>query len=128
MFLIQPATTFNWFITKSEQPQQPGIVPSAIQAQTQNTTSDQMLMFLTRLGYDSKPVITGDITQVDLPPDRPSGLVEARDILRNIDGIAFCAFTEQDVVRHPLVRQVIRAYEQRNRERGEKPEQGHGQR
>ncbi len=83
--------------------------------EAQNTTSDQMKMFLTRLGYESKAVITGDITQVDLPAERRSGLIEARTILADIEGIAFCAFTESDVVRHPLVRDVIRAYERSER-------------
>ena len=87
--------------------------------EAQNTTSDQMKMFLTRLGYDSKAVITGDITQVDLPEDRPSGLIEASGILAGIEGIAFCYFTEQDVVRHPLVQDVIRAYEKVARPRKE---------
>jgi len=79
--------------------------------EAQNTTSDQMKMFLTRLGYDSKAVITGDITQVDLPADKSCGLSEARHILAGIEGIEFCLFTEQDVVRHPLVSKVIIAYE-----------------
>jgi phosphate starvation-inducible PhoH-like protein len=79
--------------------------------EAQNTTSDQMKMFLTRLGFDSKAVITGDVTQVDLPSERASGLIEARRILVDIPGIEFCFFGEQDVVRHALVRDVIRAYE-----------------
>lgn len=79
--------------------------------EAQNTTSDQMKMFLTRLGYESKAVITGDITQVDLSSEKVSGLIEARSILASIDGISFCEFSEADVVRHPLVRDVIRAYE-----------------
>jgi phosphate starvation-inducible PhoH-like protein len=83
--------------------------------EAQNTTSEQMKMFLTRLGYDSRAVITGDITQIDLPADRPSGLIEAKKILADIPGIAFCMFTEQDVVRHPLVQEVIRAYERHER-------------
>jgi phosphate starvation-inducible protein PhoH and related proteins len=86
--------------------------------EAQNTTSDQMKMFLTRLGYDSKAVITGDITQVDLPADRRSGLAEARHILAGIDGISFCTFTELDVVRHPLVSEVIQAYERAGRNAG----------
>lgn len=81
--------------------------------EAQNTTSDQMKMFLTRLGYSSKAVITGDITQIDLPEGSRSGLVEARDILGGIEGIAFVIFTDQDVVRHPLVQEIIRAYETR---------------
>jgi phosphate starvation-inducible PhoH-like protein len=79
--------------------------------EAQNTTSDQMRMFLTRLGFDSKAVVTGDITQTDLPRDTVSGLVEARDVLFGIPGIAFVEFTEKDVVRHPLVQEIIRAYE-----------------
>lgn len=79
--------------------------------EAQNTTSEQMKMFLTRLGYGSKAVITGDITQIDLPPGTRSGLKEARYILRNIDGIKFTFFTEKDVVRHRLVQDVISAYE-----------------
>ncbi len=79
--------------------------------EAQNTTSEQMKMFLTRLGYSSKAVITGDVTQVDLPEGVKSGLIEAREILSHIDGLAFVTFTEQDVVRHPLVQEIIRAYE-----------------
>jgi phosphate starvation-inducible PhoH-like protein len=85
--------------------------------EAQNTTSEQMKMFLTRLGFDSKAVITGDVTQVDLPGSTRSGLLEARELLAGIDGIAFCAFTEVDVVRHPLVQQIIRAYDRRDAER-----------
>ena len=79
--------------------------------EAQNTTSEQMKMFLTRLGYSSTAVITGDITQIDLPEGTTSGLVEARDILSHIEGIAFVMFTEHDVVRHPLVQEIIRAYD-----------------
>ncbi len=78
--------------------------------EAQNTTIEQMKMFLTRLGFNSKAVITGDVTQVDLPVGRASGLIHASEILRNIEGIAFCSFSEIDVVRHPLVQEVIRAY------------------
>ncbi|MCL5125265.1 MAG: PhoH family protein [Deltaproteobacteria bacterium] len=81
--------------------------------EAQNTTSEQMKMFLTRLGYSSKAVITGDITQIDLPEGVTSGLVEARDILNNIEGISFVMFSEKDVVRHPLVQEIIKAYESR---------------
>jgi phosphate starvation-inducible protein PhoH and related proteins len=80
--------------------------------EAQNATSEQMFMFLTRLGYSSKAVITGDITQVDLPAHKQSGLVEARKILKNIDGIALIEFTKRDVVRHPLVQRIISAYEE----------------
>jgi phosphate starvation-inducible PhoH-like protein len=81
--------------------------------EAQNTTSEQMKMFLTRLGYGSKAVVTGDVTQIDLPTGQRSGLAEAREILSGIDGIRFCYFSDVDVVRHPLVMQVIRAYESR---------------
>ena len=81
--------------------------------EAQNTTGDQMLMFLTRLGFDSQAVITGDVTQTDLPEGKASGLIEARDLLAGIPGIAFCTFTDVDVVRHPLVSAIIRAYDRR---------------
>ncbi len=81
--------------------------------EAQNTTSEQMKMFLTRLGFNSKAVITGDVTQIDLPTGARSGLVEAREILSGIDGIRFCYFTEVDVVRHPLVQEIIKAYEKK---------------
>jgi phosphate starvation-inducible PhoH-like protein len=83
--------------------------------EAQNTTSEQMRMFLTRLGYNSKAVVTGDVTQVDLPGERASGLAEARELLRGVEGIAFSEFTEVDVVRHPLVQKIIVAYEERDR-------------
>lgn len=79
--------------------------------EAQNTTSDQMFMFLTRLGQNSRCVVTGDITQVDLPSHKRSGLREAESILRNVDGIKFCYLTELDVVRHPLVQKIINAYQ-----------------
>jgi len=79
--------------------------------EAQNTTSEQMKMFLTRLGFNSKAVITGDITQVDLPEGRSSGLIEAQRILARIDGIKFVYFDERDVVRHDLVKKIIKAYE-----------------
>jgi phosphate starvation-inducible PhoH-like protein len=72
-----------------------------------------MKMFLTRLGYNSKAVITGDVTQIDLPIDRRSGLVEAIDIVGKIEGIAFVYFDERDVVRHTLVQRIIKAYDER---------------
>jgi phosphate starvation-inducible PhoH-like protein len=84
--------------------------------EAQNATSDQMRMFLTRLGYSSRAVVTGDVTQVDLPHGARSGLAEARELLQGIDGIAFCHFTEVDVVRHPLVQRIIVAYERRDTE------------
>jgi len=83
--------------------------------EAQNTTSEQMHMFLTRLGHDSKAVVTGDVTQVDLPEGRASGLAEARDLLDGVEGIAFCHFTDVDVVRHPLVQKIIVRYEMRGR-------------
>lgn len=79
--------------------------------EAQNTTSEQMKMFLTRLGFGSKAVITGDITQIDLPSGSRSGLVEVSQILRGVEGIKFVYFTEKDVVRHPLVQEIILAYE-----------------
>ena len=79
--------------------------------EAQNTTREQMKMFLTRLGYDSKAVVTGDVTQVDLPSERPSGLIDAMQVLADVEGIGFMAFTEADVVRHPLVQSIIRAYD-----------------
>ncbi len=80
--------------------------------EAQNTTSDQMKMFLTRIGINSKAVITGDVTQIDLPYGRNSGLVEAQGILNSVDGLAFCYFNEGDVVRHRLVRLIIKAYQE----------------
>ena len=82
--------------------------------EAQNTTSEQMKMFLTRLGFDSKAVITGDVTQVDLPAERVSGLIQVQGILANIPGIQFVTFSGQDVVRHELVQEIIKAYEQNN--------------
>jgi len=79
--------------------------------EAQNTTSEQMKMFLTRLGFNSKAVITGDITQIDLPPGRRSGLIEALEVVEQIPGIGFIRFNERDVVRHSLVQQIIKAYE-----------------
>ncbi len=83
--------------------------------EAQNTTSEQMKMFLTRLGFNSKAVVTGDITQIDLPQKRASGLMEVRGLLEGIEGIKFCYLTEQDVVRHELVQKIVRAYEERDR-------------
>jgi len=79
--------------------------------EAQNTTSEQMKMFLTRIGFSSKAVITGDITQIDLPVDKPSGLIEAKDILQEVEGINFIFFSKKDVVRHRLVQKIIKAYE-----------------
>ncbi|HQR36809.1 MAG TPA: PhoH family protein [Blastocatellia bacterium] len=80
--------------------------------EAQNTTSEQMKMFLTRIGFGSKAVITGDVTQIDLPSGRRSGLVEAERIIRGIDGIDFIYFNDKDVVRHQLVQMIIRAYDE----------------
>ena len=79
--------------------------------EAQNTTSEQMKMFLTRLGFGSKAVVTGDITQIDLPTGRVSGLVEAMKVVSKIEGISFIHFDDRDVVRHKLVQQIVKAYE-----------------
>lgn len=79
--------------------------------EAQNTTSEQMKMFLTRLGFDSKAVITGDVTQIDLPAGKTSGLVEVQGLLQHLPNLKFCTFTPVDVVRHPLVQEIIEAYE-----------------
>ncbi len=81
--------------------------------EAQNTTPEQMKMFLTRIGFNSKAIVTGDITQVDLPDGKKSGLKDVIGVLRDIDDIAFCYFTERDVVRHRLVQKIIKAYEKR---------------
>jgi phosphate starvation-inducible PhoH-like protein len=83
--------------------------------EAQNTTSEQMKMFLTRIGFGSKAVITGDVTQVDLPTGKRSGLIEAERILSKLEGIEFIYFTEKDVVRHKLVQMIIRAYEEQGK-------------
>ena len=83
--------------------------------EAQNTTSEQMKMFLTRIGFGSKAVITGDVTQVDLPTGKRSGLIEAERILSNLEGIEFVYFTDKDVVRHKLVQMIIRAYEEQTK-------------
>jgi phosphate starvation-inducible PhoH-like protein len=80
--------------------------------EAQNTTSEQMKMFLTRLGFNSKAVVTGDITQIDLPDGRRSGLIEVIEVVSRVPGISFVYFTERDVVRHTLVQRIIRAYEE----------------
>jgi phosphate starvation-inducible protein PhoH and related proteins len=94
--------------------------------EAQNTASEQMKMFLTRLGFSSKAVITGDVTQIDLPEKRSSGLVEIQTILRHISGIKFVYFTERDVVRHPLVQKIIKAYEKKGPLTGGRNENGKG--
>ncbi|MFC1798413.1 PhoH family protein [Thermodesulfobacteriota bacterium] len=85
--------------------------------EAQNTTSEQMKMFLTRIGFSSKAVITGDITQIDLPVERPSGLIEAKNILQDVEGIRFVFFSKRDVVRHKLVQKIIKAYEELEKNR-----------
>ena len=80
--------------------------------EAQNTTSEQMKMFVTRLGFGSKAVITGDVTQIDLPSACRSGLIEAVDILQGVNGISFVHFDEGDVVRHHLVQRIIHAYDE----------------
>jgi phosphate starvation-inducible PhoH-like protein len=79
--------------------------------EAQNTTQEQMKMFLTRMGFNSKVVVTGDITQIDLPDGKKSGLVEIVKILKGIDGISAVNFTEKDVVRHRIVQEIVKAYE-----------------
>src|SRR6266446_2342327 len=80
--------------------------------EAQNSTAEQMFMFLTRLGFSSRAVITGDVTQIDLPPHKKSGLVEAQHALKRVEGIGMVEFTKRDVVRHPLVQRIIAAYEE----------------
>jgi phosphate starvation-inducible PhoH-like protein len=80
--------------------------------EAQNSTPEQMFMFLTRLGYGSKAVITGDETQIDLPPHKQSGLLEAHHVLKSVDGIAIVEFGKRDVIRHPLVQRILAAYEE----------------
>lgn len=86
--------------------------------EAQNTTREQMKMFLTRLGFGSKAVVTGDVTQVDLPLEQESGLIHAMDVLNDIDGIALCEFNRKDVVRHPLVQKIVEAYERSEEDDG----------
>jgi phosphate starvation-inducible PhoH-like protein len=92
-----------------------------IMDEAQNTTIEQMKMFLTRMGNGSKAVITGDITQIDLPNPRKSGLVDAINILDGVEGIHFCHFEECDVVRHALVQRIVRAYESAKPQQQELP-------
>jgi phosphate starvation-inducible PhoH-like protein len=87
--------------------------------EAQNTTPEQMQMFLTRLGFGSKMVVTGDVTQVDLPREQASGLIQVREILSQVDGIAFVEFTHQDVVRHKLVQRIVEAYKQHAEQTGD---------
>jgi phosphate starvation-inducible PhoH-like protein len=86
--------------------------------EAQNTSPEQMQMFLTRLGFGSKVVVTGDVTQVDLPRDQSSGLIQVRDILGSIDGIEFVEFSHEDVVRHKLVQRIVEAYKLHAEETG----------
>ena len=85
--------------------------------EAQNTTPEQMKMFLTRMGFSSKIVVTGDVTQIDLPRDKKSGLRDAEIVLKNVEGIEFMYLSELDVVRHPLVQKIVKAYERKNLER-----------
>jgi phosphate starvation-inducible PhoH-like protein len=96
--------------------------------EAQNTTEEQMKMFLTRLGYGSKAVVTGDVTQVDLPSGRGSGLIEVQKVLRGVEGVSFCFFSEVDVVRHPLVQEVVRAYDVYEADRRARAEAAKGER
>ena len=86
--------------------------------EAQNTSPEQMQMFLTRLGFGSKMVVTGDITQIDLPREQASGLIQVREILAGIDGIAFVEFGHEDVVRHKLVQRIVEAYKRHAEETG----------
>jgi phosphate starvation-inducible PhoH-like protein len=86
--------------------------------EAQNTTPEQMQMFLTRLGFGSRMVVTGDVTQVDLPREQASGLIQVRDILRSLEGIGFVEFGHEDVVRHKLVQRIVEAYKRHAEETG----------
>jgi phosphate starvation-inducible PhoH-like protein len=86
--------------------------------EAQNTSPEQMQMFLTRLGFGSKMVVTGDITQIDLPREQASGLIQVQDILSDVDGIEFVQFSHRDVVRHKLVQRIVEAYKQHSEETG----------
>jgi len=92
--------------------------------EAQNTTAEQMKMFLTRLGFGSKAVVTGDITQIDLPAARISGLVEAMKVVSHIEGVSFIYFDDRDVVRHKLVQQIVKAYEAFSNPNGGRPAHG----
>lgn len=97
--------------------------------EAQNSTTEQMKMFLTRLGFGSKAVVTGDVTQTDLPSGRKSGLADAAKLLAKLEGISFCYFTDADVVRHPLVARIVRAYDVRDeRRRAEESQQDSSER
>jgi phosphate starvation-inducible protein PhoH and related proteins len=86
--------------------------------EAQNTSPEQMQMFLTRLGFGSKVVVTGDVTQIDLPREQASGLIQVQDILGEVDGISFVRFSHKDVVRHKLVQRIVEAYKQHSEETG----------
>jgi phosphate starvation-inducible PhoH-like protein len=86
--------------------------------ESQNTTPEQMKMFLTRIGFGSTAVITGDITQTDLPKGAKSGLSQSLDVLENVNGISSIHFSSKDVVRHPLVQRIVEAYDKHDREEG----------
>ncbi|MES2482611.1 MAG: PhoH family protein, partial [Pseudomonadota bacterium] len=88
--------------------------------EAQNTTPEQMKMFLTRIGFGSKCVVTGDVSQVDLPRGQPSGLIEAEHILKRVKGIAHTRFTSADVVRHPLVARIVDAYDAARKTEGKR--------
>ena len=88
--------------------------------EAQNTSREQMKMFLTRMGFGSKVVITGDITQIDLPGDKPSGLKEAMKVLQDVEGVSICRLTQQDVVRHVMVQRIIEAYAKYEDKRGKR--------
>ena len=92
--------------------------------EAQNTTAEQMKMFLTRMGFSSRIVVTGDVTQIDLPRDKKSGLRDAEIVLKNVEGISFVYLDERDVVRHPLVQRIVKAYERKTLER-ERAKKGH---
>ena len=94
--------------------------------EAQNATAEQMKMFLTRLGFHSKVVVTGDITQIDLPSERMSGLVEVKEILRDVQGIGFVYFDEKDVVRHRLVQDIVKAYDRHQSATGGDPRVARG--
>ena len=94
--------------------------------EAQNATAEQMKMFLTRLGFHSKVVVTGDITQIDLPSERMSGLVEVKEILRDVEGIGFVYFDEKDVVRHRLVQDIVKAYDRHQSSTGGDPRLSRG--
>jgi phosphate starvation-inducible PhoH-like protein len=89
--------------------------------EAQNTTAEQMKMFLTRLGFGSRAVITGDVTQIDLPRGSQSGLLQAVEILSGVPDIAFTHFSDVDVVRHPIVQAIVRAYQRADQHRSEHP-------